>query len=154
MELWLRTRRVSCQPAGLSYNLTADGLLSCWFSDALIVTLALILTNFTPLVVGPGSSLPSDVELSAIIQSSTVFTPAPGLSASPDAIHIQLGGDDCSAAQDILATGRTLIADGNAPEVAEAQAGDVALTIVSNGVGLNLTHMVRPPRQHQRPNAS
>ena len=98
-------------------------------------------------MVAPGSSLPSDVELVALVQSASLFTPAPGLTASPNAVHIQLGGDDSSVAEDLLVTGKSLIADGKVPEVAEAQPGDVALTIVSDGVALNFTHMVstHPP---------
>lgn len=93
-------------------------------------------------MISPGSSLPSEVELVGIVQSASLFTPAPGLTASPNAVHIQLGADDSSVAEDLLATGKTLIADGKAPVVAEAQVGDVALTIVSDNVALDFTHMV------------
>ncbi|KAL8293107.1 hypothetical protein RQP46_000801 [Phenoliferia psychrophenolica] len=110
-------------------------------TDALLLTLALALTPHTPLVVAPGSSLPSDVPVSAIFQSSTRFSPAQALSSSPNAKFISLGaaGAKSAEAEDLLATGKAILAD--AKPVAEAQPADLALTIISEGIPLAITHV-------------
>lgn len=46
-------------------------------------------------------------------------------------------------AEDILATGRTLVANGQAPAIAEAQPTDIALSVVSEGIPLSFSHLVR-----------
>lgn len=111
-------------------------------TDALLVTLALILTNFTPLVVTPGSILPSSASVVGIISSASVFTPAAALSSSPDAKHMSLGGEDSSIAEDLLATGKQLVANGEASEIKAVEPSAVALTIVSDGTSLAFTHQV------------
>ena len=100
-----------------------------------------MLTPHTPLVVAPGSSLPADTPVSAIFQSSTRFAPAKELSSSPNAKFFSLGGADSPAAGELLATGKALL--GDAAPVPDAQPGDVALTIISEGIPLTMTHVVR-----------
>ena len=119
-------------------------------TDALLITLALALTPHKPLVVAPGSSLPATTPVTAIIQSSTLFLAAKKLSATPDAKWISLGGagETSAEAEELLAAGKALLAD--APAVPEAQPSDVALTIISEGIPLSITHLVCATCLHLR----
>ncbi|ORY72574.1 Proteophosphoglycan 5 [Leucosporidium creatinivorum] len=112
-------------------------------TDALLVTLALALSPQKPLVISPGSNLPETAQVTAIIQSSTLFAAAQSISHTPDAKWISLGGagEKSEAAEDLLVTGRALIANNEAPPPTEAEPSDVALTIVSEGVPLSITHL-------------
>lgn len=112
------------------------------FLDALLITLALALTPHKPLVVSPGSKLPAATPVTAIVQSSTLFSAAQQLSTSPDAKWISLGapGEKSAVAEDLLASGKALFAE--APAVEEALPSEVALTIVSEGIPLAISHLV------------
>jgi hypothetical protein len=120
---------------------------ACWprfLPDALLVTLALALTSQKPLIISPGSNLPQTAPVTAIIQSSTLFSAAQSISTTPDAKWISLGGagEKSSIAEDLLVTGQALVDNGEAPAVADADPKDVALTIVSEGIPLDFTHLV------------
>ncbi|KAM0753777.1 Proteophosphoglycan 5 [Meredithblackwellia eburnea MCA 4105] len=110
-------------------------------TDALLLTLALILTPFTPLVIAPGSNLPSNTSVVATFQSSTLFAAAQQLTKGQDSKWISLGGpgDHSDDAMDLLDSGKSLVAD--APPVPEAKPSDLALTIVSEGIPLDLSHL-------------
>ncbi|GAA5958671.1 hypothetical protein JCM21900_001547 [Sporobolomyces salmonicolor] len=112
-------------------------------TDALLVTLALATSPLKPVVVAPGSALPDAADITAIVHSSTKFVAARGVSANPDATILILGGEgDLAAdAQDLLAMGKTLVAGGEAFEAVSAEPSDVALTIISDGIPLELTHL-------------
>ncbi|KAK4698353.1 secretory carrier-associated membrane protein, partial [Phenoliferia sp. Uapishka_3] len=110
-------------------------------TDALLVTLALALTNQKPIVISPGSTLPAGTHVTAIIQSSTLFSPAQQLSPYPNAKWISLGSptEKSAEAEELLKVGKALL--GDATMVVEAQPSEVALTIVSEGILLGFTHL-------------
>ncbi|GAA5837517.1 hypothetical protein JCM9279_006777 [Rhodotorula babjevae] len=110
-------------------------------TDALLVTLALATSPLHPVVLAPGSSLPTslDHDLAAVVKASDRTDLGAALG---DRKCLDLS--DVDAAHDLVATGRSL---GSAAAAAlGAEAGDkvdvneVALTIVSDGLLLPFTH--------------
>lgn len=108
----------------------------------------MILTDYHPVVVSPGDDVPDSMPLVALVHSFNPFFSDKVVAHSPEAVFIELGGielgDECSTVpEDLLATGHVLVEWGEAGEVAKAVPSDVALTIVTDGVPLGFTHMVR-----------
>ncbi|GAA6061663.1 hypothetical protein JCM10212_000846 [Sporobolomyces blumeae] len=110
-------------------------------TDALLVTLALATSSHKPLVVSPGSELPNDEDVTAVVHSATNALSASAFATGPNATFIALGGEGDSTADDILATGKALVAAGEAEEVAKAEPTDVALTFFCDGVALDIPHV-------------
>ncbi|GAA5830214.1 hypothetical protein JCM11251_001270 [Rhodosporidiobolus azoricus] len=104
-------------------------------TDALLVTLALATSPLKPVVIAPGSAIPSDLHFVAAVQSATDELTS-SASTLPSGIKVVLLGEEHQeAAYEILASGKT-----QPVEAAAAEPSDVALTIVSEGVPLELTH--------------
>ncbi|GAA6051878.1 hypothetical protein JCM3770_005516 [Rhodotorula araucariae] len=101
-------------------------------TDAVLVTLALATSSFKPIIVAPGSAIPGTLNYVAVVKSSDREV------NSGDAKFLDLG--DKEAAQDVLATGRTLASEGKSAASAAGEAGDLALTIVSEGIPLDFTN--------------
>ncbi|BGP45970.1 hypothetical protein JCM10450v2_001809 [Rhodotorula kratochvilovae] len=101
-------------------------------TDALLVTLALATSPLKPIIVAPGSSIPDSLDVSDIVKASDREV------NFGDAKFVDLG--DKEAAQDLLATGRTLAAEGKDAAHAAGETGDLALTVVSEGVPLDFTN--------------
>ncbi|GAA5896285.1 hypothetical protein JCM8208_001835 [Rhodotorula glutinis] len=107
-------------------------------TDALLVTLALATSPLHPILLASGSSLPDSLDIAAIIKASDRTDLAHALG---DRKCLDLS--DVEAAQDLVATGRSL---GSAAASLAAEAGDkvdvneVALTVVSDGLALPFTH--------------
>ncbi|GAA5947660.1 hypothetical protein JCM3775_005250, partial [Rhodotorula graminis] len=106
-------------------------------TDALLVTLALATSALHPVVLAPSSPLPDNLDIGAVVKATD----------RADLAHV-LGDRKCldlsdlEAAQDLVATGRTLApssASSLGPED-KVDVNEVALTIVSDGLALPFTH--------------
>ncbi|GAA5848360.1 hypothetical protein JCM8547_004489 [Rhodosporidiobolus lusitaniae] len=102
-------------------------------TDALLVTLALATSPLKPVVLAPGSTLPSGLDVVASVQSTDGSLSEQSLPSGTKTVL--LGEEHKEEAYEILATGRS-----QAVEAASAQPSDVALIIVSDGTALDLTH--------------
>lgn len=113
-------------------------------SDALLVTLALSLTSHKPLVISPGSDIPSTESVTAVIHSTNFLAIAKSLPVTPGGKWLSLGGDGeiSAVAQDLLSTGLDLIKSGQVVAVPEQDPNDVAVTFLSDGVVLSLSNLV------------
>lgn len=109
------------------------------------MTLALALTSHKPVVVAPGSKLPEIEPVGAILCSSALSTASSAVPRLADAKSIVLDEDGSATAEaeELLALGRSLVANDEAPPPPpEVEPKDIALTMVSEGVALELTHVV------------
>ncbi|SCV69040.1 BQ2448_2060 [Microbotryum intermedium] len=128
-------------------------------ADAFVATLALSLTSHRPIVIAPGSKIPADLDpVGAIIYSASLLSTVQFIPGSSEAKTIVLGASETDGendndesepstiAADLLVTGRSLLAEGKeagkpSSDDNEVDPKDVALTIVSDGVALPLTHI-------------
>ncbi|GAA6024103.1 hypothetical protein JCM11491_005994 [Sporobolomyces phaffii] len=113
-------------------------------TDALLVTLALATSSYTPVVIAPGSSVPDASDVHAIVRSATNLVSATELLANPAAVVILLGGEDGEAADDILATGKAVLSGVGAEEAQDSSVtgpSNLALTMISEGVALDFSHI-------------
>ncbi|GAA5951745.1 hypothetical protein JCM3765_003104 [Sporobolomyces pararoseus] len=111
-------------------------------TDALLVTLALASSTLKPIVIAPGSSIPDESDIVGIVHSTTRFVSARGVSANPDAVLVVLGDED-GTAEDILATGKSIVSgEGEeAQESTRAEPSDLALILISQGIPLEFSHV-------------
>ncbi|SGZ22028.1 BQ5605_C022g09416 [Microbotryum silenes-dioicae] len=143
-------------------------------ADAFVATLAVSLTAHRPIVIAPGSKIPADLEpVGAIIYSASLLSTVQFIPGSSEAKTIVLGASDeeedrgdvendpPTVAAELLITGRSLLAEAKEAaeksplsEKDEVDPKDVALTIVSDGVALPLTHIVSAPILVSKPTAS
>lgn len=103
------------------------------------MTLALATSPHKPVVLSPDSSLPEGLHFGAIVKSSERDLDL------GDAKFLDLG--DAEAAQDLLATGRSLATGAETTKTTattsdKADVNEVVLTIVSDGIPLALSHQV------------
>ncbi|KAK4058727.1 hypothetical protein OIO90_000171 [Microbotryomycetes sp. JL221] len=115
-------------------------------TDTLLLTLALALSPHDVVVISPDSNIPSQgfEPAQVIIHSSDRTTEADNVPRSISAtklISIGTPEQPSAEAQEWIETGKTIIADGKASAVPEQQPADVALTMVSEGIALKLTHL-------------
>ena len=130
------------QPVSLAFHLASQPTLTPCYSDALLVILALALTNQKPLVVSPGSTIPSGTLASAVIYSPSFASTVTQLALSPDARRIILDSSS-TVAEDLMATGKALVENGEGATIPTAEPTDLALTFISGGVALPYSHLVR-----------
>ncbi|GAA5885360.1 hypothetical protein JCM6882_009586 [Rhodosporidiobolus microsporus] len=104
-------------------------------TDALLVTLALATSPLKPVVIAPGSAIPSGLDVVAAVQTASESLTSSESPLPAGAKVILLGEEHQEEAYEILASGKT-----QAVEASAAEPSDVALTIVSEGVPLELTH--------------
>ncbi|KAM0792439.1 hypothetical protein ACM66B_005116 [Microbotryomycetes sp. NB124-2] len=113
-------------------------------TDALLLTLAIALSPHSLVTIAPGSNIPSTLQpVSFVLHSTNLLQEAERVPRLFDTKLVPIGSPDEPSAQaeDWLATGKTLIADGKAPEMLEQQHSDIALTMVSEGIALDFTHV-------------
>lgn len=134
-------------PAGLSSLATLCRHADTDFlfvADALLVTLALAMSPYKPVVLGPGTdtpdSLPAD-DLVATISSPERLTDA---HSSQAALAIILGPSAEDEARELLESGKVLHAEGKDGAAAAGEPSDVVISIVSDGQTLQFTNQVRP----------
>lgn len=111
-------------------------------ADALLVTLALATSQHKPIVIAPGSAVPADLDFAAVVRTQNAL-PANFTAAKV----INLDEADREDAQELLATGKQLVADGKDGAASAGDAGDLALSLVSEGIRLDLTNQVRSLRR-------
>ncbi|GAA5996111.1 uncharacterized protein JCM10292_007399 [Rhodotorula paludigena] len=104
-------------------------------TDALLVTLALATSQHKPIVIAPGSAVPADLDFAAVVRTQNAL-PANFTAAKV----INLDEADREDAQELLATGKQLVADGKDGAASAGDAGDLALSLVSEGIRLDLTN--------------
>ncbi|GAA6037168.1 hypothetical protein JCM8097_008768 [Rhodosporidiobolus ruineniae] len=104
-------------------------------TDSLLVSLALATSPLKPVVLAPGSALPSGLSFTASIQSADGSLTSSDVPLDAGAKTILLGEEFKDEAYEILASGKT-----KTVEAAAAEPSDVALTIISEGIALDITH--------------
>lgn len=91
-------------------------------------------------MIAPGSALPEDSDISAIIQSSS--NSISNVASNSNATIIVLGGEDGNVADDILATGKAIVNGNEEEEAFVADPSDLAVTFISEGTSLEFSHVV------------
>ena len=99
------------------------------------------MTSHKPLVVAPGSTIPLGTLVTALVYSSSLASTVAQISLPPDARRIVLDVNS-TVAEDLLATGKQLLANGEATAVPVVEPTDLALTFISGGIALPYTHLV------------
>ncbi|KAK4053050.1 hypothetical protein OIV83_001785 [Microbotryomycetes sp. JL201] len=113
-------------------------------TDALLLTLAIASSPHSLVTIAPGSNIPSALPpVNYVVHSADLLQAAERVPRLFDTKLVSIGtSDDPSAApEDWFATGKTLQADGKASDNVERQPTDVALTMVSEGIALDFTHV-------------
>lgn len=139
-------------PSPLPVAIDDDAHVAAAEPDALLVTLALALTSsHKPIVLRAGDKVPASLAFVAVVHSANHLSVAQNLAASSAARLISVGGEDDDS-EGLVLLGKDLAEERLRSEVKKSSESDptssgdepnaLALTIVVDGVGVALTHLV------------